>query len=330
MAQGFDVVALVDDEHGHGPDNVETGHEDDKRQEEIGHGLLNLHDAEGVGVLLVAVAHGEAPLGKVLQFGLGAADVGARFEREGYGGDAVGLLEEFAGKADGGDEIVVVVGALVHLEEDAGRLYVHHVETLHRVRQVDALAAAGRADGHGAVVDGAKLLCQSDAGHTVFHVGGMGEEGTIVGARGGDALDIGHLGEMVVHALDIDNHGAAHKKHHSLFLQAVGECLDAVVVAQAIEHLVLGIAEFSCHRAHLQLGVEMRVEPADEFAETIEDAQRAEQGHCSKGYPECRDSRNDVDGVVALLREEVAPRNEEGERHGELAFENIQQGEEEG
>ena len=322
VAQGLDVVALVDDKHGHRTDNVETGHEDDERQEEIGHGFLYLHDAEGLGVLFVAVAHGEASLSKVLQFGLCAVNVRASLEREGHGGNAVGLFEEFASEADGGDEVVVIVGALVDLEKYARRLDVEHVETLHRVRQVDALASAGRANGHGAVVDSAKLLRQSDAGHAVFHFCGMGNKAAEATARGGDALYVRHLGEMVVHTLDIDNDGAAHKEHHGLFLQAVGEGLHTLVAAQAVEHFVVGIAEFARHRAHLQLGVEMRVEPTDEFAEAIEDAQGAEQGHCSKGYPECRDSRDDVDGVVALLGEEVAPRNEEGERHGGRAFEN--------
>ena len=54
--QRLHVVALVDDEHRERADDVEAGHDEDEGEEDVGDELFDLHDAEGVVLLLIAVA----------------------------------------------------------------------------------------------------------------------------------------------------------------------------------------------------------------------------------------------------------------------------------
>lgn len=53
IAQGGDFGGFIDHQHGEGADDVEGGDEQDEDDEEVGDPLLDLHDAVGVGLLLV-------------------------------------------------------------------------------------------------------------------------------------------------------------------------------------------------------------------------------------------------------------------------------------
>lgn len=59
IAQGFHIVALVDDEHGQRADYIEAGYQQDECQEKVGDKFFYLHDAECVGLLFVAVLNAE-------------------------------------------------------------------------------------------------------------------------------------------------------------------------------------------------------------------------------------------------------------------------------
>ena len=54
-AQGGDIFLLLNHQHGEGADDVEGGDEENEREEEVGNELLDLHNAEGVCLLLIAV-----------------------------------------------------------------------------------------------------------------------------------------------------------------------------------------------------------------------------------------------------------------------------------
>lgn len=312
VAQGGDVVALFDDEHGRRADDVEAGHEHDEREEEVGNRLLDLHHVEGLAVLLKAVQHGKSRAGQGAQLLLGRLGVGAGLQPQGYGADAVGLFEEVLGEAERRNQVVVVIALLVHLKEGARGADVLDVETLRGVAQVDPLAGTRRADGHGAEIYGAKLPCQPDAGNAVLHVGGVEQEAAGRRAGGEDAVDVAHTGEVIVHALHVDDDGPAHEEDHRLLLQAVGRGLDRGMTAQGIERGVVGVDKLALGGTHLKLWVEIGVEAADQIVKSVEHRQRAEHGHRGKRHPESRDGGNDVDGVVTFLGEEVAPRDEQG------------------
>ena len=98
VAQGAHIVFLVDDEHGHGADDVETGHEENEGEEEVGDEFFHFHDAEHVGLLLVAVFHGEAVAKDFLYVFLGLPDVRAVLELELNGRHAALLAEKLAGE----------------------------------------------------------------------------------------------------------------------------------------------------------------------------------------------------------------------------------------
>lgn len=53
VAQRADLCLLVDDEHREGADGIERGYEQDEEDKQEGEPLLNLHDAVGVGLLLM-------------------------------------------------------------------------------------------------------------------------------------------------------------------------------------------------------------------------------------------------------------------------------------
>ena len=57
VAQCHHVVLLLDDEHGERADDVETRHDEDEGEEDIGDELFDLHDAESVFLLFIAVFH---------------------------------------------------------------------------------------------------------------------------------------------------------------------------------------------------------------------------------------------------------------------------------
>ena len=87
VAQGEHVGALVDDEHGHRPDDVEAGHEEDEGEKEVGHHLLDVHDVEHFLLLLEAVVHGIARAGYLAELLLDLGLVGPVLEAQFETGD---------------------------------------------------------------------------------------------------------------------------------------------------------------------------------------------------------------------------------------------------
>ena len=122
VAQRDDVVALVDDEHGEGADDVETGYDEDEGEEDVGHELLDLHDAEGVVLLLVAVVDVEAAVGQADHAGFDGLEIAAGLEAQLQRGKTAGLVEETAREVEGGEYVLLVVLGLLDAEDDAGRV----------------------------------------------------------------------------------------------------------------------------------------------------------------------------------------------------------------
>ena len=175
VAQGGDVVLLVDNEHGQRADDVEAGHDEDEGQEDVGEELFNLHDAERVGLLLVAVEHAEAVASDASHLPLHAGEVGAVLQAQFERREHALLVEDAAREADGSHDVVTVVLALSRCEDHAWHDERVDLEALLRVGEVELTVASGCID-----VDvlseahaRAQLLCQADAHGAVLEVGGM-------------------------------------------------------------------------------------------------------------------------------------------------------------
>ena len=120
VSQRHHVVALVDDEHRQRANDVEAGHHKNERKKNVADEFLNLHDAERVVLLLIAVEHGVAAVADAAHLGLHLLEVAARLEAEFERGDHALLVEDAAYKAYGGEEVALVVLPLLYLEDDSG------------------------------------------------------------------------------------------------------------------------------------------------------------------------------------------------------------------
>ena len=119
--QGSDVVFLVDDEHRERTYDVETGHNENESEEDISNILLDLHDLKRVFLLLKAVFYLVFLAHNSLHFTLHCIEIAAIFESDFKRRESPLLPKKVAGKGYRGDDIVLVVFALVHREHHAGR-----------------------------------------------------------------------------------------------------------------------------------------------------------------------------------------------------------------
>ena len=145
-AQRLHVVALVDDEHRETADDVEARHDEDEREEDVGDELLDLHDAEGVVLLLIAVANvvfGSAYLAYAALHGL---EVAARLQPQLQAREHALLVEDAAGEANAGEDVAAVVLGLQHAEHHAGRIERVDDEALLGGAHVELTFAAGGID----------------------------------------------------------------------------------------------------------------------------------------------------------------------------------------
>ena len=102
------------------------------------------------------------------------------------------------------------------------------------------------------------------------------------------------------------------EENHGFLLQRFRNGFNVGVLAELEEQRVGGVGKLSLGRAHFKLRVKVGVEAADEFAESVEDGQRADQGHRGQRHSCGRNAGNDVDGVVALLGEKITAGDEKG------------------
>ena len=309
----FGVAALVDDEHGHRANQVEAGHEDDEREEEISHQFLNLHYLEGFVVLLHAVSHFEFGSCCRLHRCFHLFRVVSRFNGQEQRREFAVLLEELLREIERRQQVGVVIAFLVHLEERARGEEVVDIEALRGVHHIDLCAPSRCANFNLSEVD-AHAHSQSVSRHGI--VDASRREGGevfahVVGVED-DAVDARHLSEVFVHPFERHHERVAPIENQGVFFKARRSVRHAVHPLCPQESGVVGIGIFALKRHELDFWVEGRIESRNEFAEPIEHRKHAHQGHCAHGNAECRHPRNDVDGAVAFAREEVSACEEEG------------------
>ena len=216
MAERVHIAALVDDEHGDRTDDVETGHQQDKGKEQIGHGFLNAHDVEHLLLLFHAVQHGIAFAETAAQVALDALRIGSLAQTKFQRGDLALLLEKLLGKTERREQQGLVILPLVNVEAYAAGIDLCHIEALGRIDRIDTLAFAGSTDLKGAVIKRTYLLCQPDARNAIVHTGGMKLPGTVAVKDGTDA---GAVGVTVVHTFEGDHGGMASEKNKGIVLK---------------------------------------------------------------------------------------------------------------
>ena len=167
MLEREDVVALFDDEHRERRDDVEARYKDDKREEDVGDELFDVHDVEHLSLLFHTVLDGKFAFADVGEFGLRALDVGAGLKLEFECGGLAFLLEEVLRESEVGEEQVFVVFPLVDVEDHSGAFDVLDGERLDGVGKVDAFSFARCADLQRTVVWTSHLRGKSYAGNAV-------------------------------------------------------------------------------------------------------------------------------------------------------------------
>ena len=140
------IILLVDDQHREGADDVETGHHEDKREEDIGNKLLYLHDLEGVVLLFKTVLHGKTITTEIGNLRLGTIEIAARLEPQLQRREHALLVEDATGKGDTRQDIVLIVSSLLHIEKHTGRVELVFLESLFGSRHIKLSLTAGGID----------------------------------------------------------------------------------------------------------------------------------------------------------------------------------------
>ena len=128
-------------------------------------------------------------------------------------------------------------------------------------------------------------------------------------------VQVGHLGEVVVHALDGYHGLVLAADDEGMVFQRLHVGLNAGIGFQGGEARVVGRHGLALGRHDFQLGVDGREERGHEVLEAVEHGHGADQGHRGYGHAADGNRGDDVDGMVRFLGEEVAAGDVEGEVH---------------
>ena len=314
VAQRHHIVFLVDHQHRERTDDVEAGHDEDERQEDIGNEFLYFHDAEGVFLLFVAVEHLIFSAGNLLHLGFHVVDIAARLYAHLERRNHALLVEYGAGKADGGDDVVAVVERLLHGEHHAGRdervfhksfFGIHQVKLSLAPRGIDfQIAGPVGAHAHG--------LCQPDAQRAVLQVGGPELERAVAIEN---LVDMSKLGEVIVDALNLYHRLTVAVDGQRLVFHGFGHHVHFGQLADFGQDGVVGSHRFPFDRHHLQLRVEGGEQRCHQVVESVEHRERHHQSNGCDGHAHHRNGRNQVNHVRRFLREQIPLGNVKWEVH---------------
>lgn len=146
VPQGLHILALVQNQHGQGAYHIEARDSQDKGKEKIGDELLYFHDAEHVGLLLIAVLHGEVVAQNAGNLLFDYIRIGLRLQLQFYRRDLRAVTEQATGKSKRGENIAGIVFLLVDHEHCPWR------EQMARLKEAEGLARLTRAFRLGAYI----------------------------------------------------------------------------------------------------------------------------------------------------------------------------------
>ena len=201
--------------------------------------LLDLHDLKGVVLLFEAVLHSKAVTTQGFDLRLHGLKVAAGLQPQLQGGEHALLTEDTTGKGDAGDDIVLVVLALFHVEEHARRIELIFLEGIGGVGHVELPFATGCVDLYRLFVGIARteLLGQTESEDAVVHVGGMEAELTVTNQ---DLIDMRKLVEVVIDTLDDDHRLTTVIDRQCLILDTFRGHLDLRQLADLREQGIVG------------------------------------------------------------------------------------------
>ena len=241
-----------------------------------------------------------------LQLAFEDIHVGARLQLQVYGTDLGGVLEQLAGKLQGGNNIRPVVLLLVHSKHQSrrkqvapgkGRSRIGHVHLrptlgcihLQRVEKADA---------------GTQIGQQLHARNGIVHYLIVKQQLTLSEK---DGINRSQFGEIVFHSLDHGHGLPSLILHQGIVFQRLTHQSHFRHLPDGHDGLVLPIEHLSSSRYHLQFRVESRKQIRHQILEAVEHGQGTHQGQGGQRHSAHRDARNHIDGIVRLLGKQISP-----------------------
>ena len=170
-----------------------------------------------------------------------------------------------------------------------------HIHTLAAFGSID-LERFGKIDGQ------AHLAGQLNAQNTVFQHIGMKDKRAVAVEN---LLDMRLLVEVIRHTHNGYHVLLSARHHHSLPLH--NGCIDGYTgqLLQLLQAIVVSLDGVSFGQRDAQLGVESRKEAGHKVVKAVKDTQRTNECHSGNGHTHHRDAADDIDGIVALLTEDI-------------------------
>ena len=125
----------------------------------------------------------------------------------------------------------------------------------------------------------------------------------------------GHLVEVIVDTFYRDDEGMSPEEEHGIVFEAQCGMFHGLVLHHLLHFGSRGVESLSPQDCHLDFRVEIAVECGNEVVKSVEDRQYAHHGRRGDGNAGGSYGTDDVDGVRALLGEQVATGYEEGKIH---------------
>ena len=319
IAQRDGILTLVDNQHGEGTNDVETGNEQDEREENIGNQLLHFHDAERVFLLLIAVHHLEFIAQLLLKFLLRLVDIRTALQCQFHSCHIALSLKEPTSKTDVRDSVAIIIFSLANGKCHTWRIEFLVVKTTRRVIEVDALTFSRRIN-----LNRWKISAQAQRSqkihtqHTIINDICTKLEGTIAITN---SILVNQILEIVVHPLDGRHHLSVIHGEQRIVFQRLTINGNQWVLLQFLQLGFISCHVFPVHWYHLQLRVESREKSSHHVLKPVEHRKDTNHRRSSYGNTTHGDARDDIDGCMRLLRNEVSLGYVEGKRH--LLFQQI-------
>jgi len=217
-------------------------------------------------------------------------------------------------KGNRGQDVVLVILALLHAEHDTRRKKLIDNESFCRIGHIElAFATWGKYLQRLFIgIAKPKLISHAQARYAVVHIGSMQFKFTVALQN---LADMCQLSEVVVNTLYLDHHLTVVIDGQRLFLQTFCSDLNFWQLAYLGQYRVGSQSGLTLDGHHLQLRVHLGEEGCHQIVEPIKHAQRYHQGHSSHSNPYHRNAANDIDGMGRLLRKEITPCDVKGEVH---------------
>ena len=256
VAQRDGILTLVDNQHGEGTYDVETGNEQDECEENIGNQLLHFHDAERVLLLLIAVHHLEFIAQLLLKFLLRLVDIRTALQCQFHSRHIALSLKESASKTNVRDSVAIIIFSLANSKCHTWRIEFLVVKTTRRVIEVDALTFSRRINLNRRKIGAQTQRSQKiHAQHTIINNICTKLEGTIAITN---SILVYQILEIVVHSFDSRHHLSVIHCEQRIVFQRFTINGNQRILLQLLQLGFIGCHILPVHWYHFQLRVKSR------------------------------------------------------------------------